>query len=553
MQDQYYAAWLGTWPTSIDWTGAVMGTHLSGTLRSLSESLALIETDLQGVEDWKVKENLIENYFTQVVGYYFGENALAIRGEAFDDILWVVLGWIEAVKFINKHTDLYYKLQTHPRGGIADILGNQTWHGNLWGPGMSHRARIFWDLASKGWDMILCGGGMTWNPRLLPYKNAITNELYIAASISMYLYFPGDDNQSPFHNHPEPLNPAGPDIHIYVGRRDPKFLQAAVDGYKWLMSSNMTDSQGLYTDGFHISGYDDPLNNNTKCDERNEMVYTYNQGVLLTGHRGLFDVTGAPSYLTDGHQLIQNVLNATGWDLVNDNPVEDISTLPPDQLPKWHGLGRAGVLEDQCDASGTCSQDAQTFKGIFFHHLAAFCEPLVSLDPGSDVDVQVDMQVFEATKSAHHEACSSYSNWLKHNSEAALNTRNALGVFGSWWTAGLLTNYTGSWPTIADDGIDHRAAGTDYRNYGLPNTTDWQDIPGSGPLPPVEESPVGKPEEQKPMGSRRTKHAPMRKELRKRQRQRQSDPNERGRGRTVETQGSGLGLVRAYWNIAQAL
>ena len=43
---------------------------------------------------------------------------------------------------------------------------------------------------------------MSWNPYLEPYKNAITNELFISASIGMYLYFPGDDNDSPFSRKP---------------------------------------------------------------------------------------------------------------------------------------------------------------------------------------------------------------------------------------------------------------------------------------------------------------------------------------------------------------
>ena len=36
-----------------------------------------------------------------------------------------------------------------------------------------------------------------WNPSLGPYKNAVTNELFITASVSMYLYFSGDNDASP--------------------------------------------------------------------------------------------------------------------------------------------------------------------------------------------------------------------------------------------------------------------------------------------------------------------------------------------------------------------
>lgn len=364
MQDDYFAAWVGTWPTSIDWTGAVMGTHVSGALRTFSEAITLLNTSV--VADWKRQENLIDGYFNHIVAYYFGENAFAIRNEAYDDILWVVLGWLEAIRLINRHTELHYSVQTRQVGSsvvpgwdaVESILANQTWHGNTWSPAFAHRSRVFWDLASKGWDTDLCGGGMNWNPQLLPYKNAITNELWIAGSISMYLYFPGDDNSSPFAGARKGSpDPAPEEVAV---ARDPKFLQAAIDGYRWLAGSNMTNDQGLYADGFHISGLTDPNNNNTKCDERSETVFTYNQGVLLTGLRGLWEATGATPYLGDGHQLIRNVINATGYDLIADKPADDLSELDPDELPPWRGLGRAGVMEDPCDSSGSCSQDGQT-------------------------------------------------------------------------------------------------------------------------------------------------------------------------------------------------
>ncbi|KAF7532493.1 hypothetical protein G7054_g7925 [Neopestalotiopsis clavispora] len=554
MQDDYFAPWLGTWPTSIDWTGAVMGTHVSGTLRSFTAALDAVRSSADPVEDWKLKENLIENYFTQVVSYYFGENDLDIRMEAYDDILWVVLGWLEAVRFVNEHTALHYQLGTQ-RGGpgsqntgeVGEILRNQTWHGNLWIPAFSHRARVFWDLASKGWDTELCGGGMTWNPRLLPYKNAITNELFIAGSISMYLYFPGDANTAPFSQ-----TETQREVEQQTAR-DPKYLKAAVDGYKWLVNSNMTDTQGLFTDGFHISGYANPASNNTRCDERNDMVFTYNQGVVLTGQRGLWEATGALSYLLEGHLLIQNVINATGYDLARNQPRDDYTALAPDTVPKWYGLGRLGVIEDNCDASGSCSQDGQTFKGIFFHHLTYFCAPL-SLPPP-----EVDRDAFDTASKSHAEACRSYTGWLKWNAEAALNTRDAAGKFGMWFTAGLLTNLTAAaWPTVDDQHV----AGVDYRNYGVPNDTTWQRPSGDGILDPGKKMPVGIPimiptaeddsRQQQPIDGGATALGQVL--AREEQTEKGSladDPNNRGRGRTVETQGSGLALIRAYWSILQ--
>ncbi|KAI1465461.1 glycoside hydrolase family 76 protein [Daldinia caldariorum] len=546
MQTEYFAPWLGTWPDSIDWTAAVMGTHISGAVRSLSEALVHINSDKENAIDVKLELNLVDRYFTQLTAYYFGQDAFAIRNEAYDDILWVVLGWLETIQLVNMHSDLHFKSNEEDGGaapemknirGINDYFANQPYHGNIWVPAFAHRARIFWDLALNGWDTKLCGGGMVWNPRLLPYKNAITNELFIAASISMYLYFPGDDNTSPFSNAGTPQGPP----HTRNGPRDAKYLKAAVEGYKWLVNSNMTDRRGLYTDGFHIKGYTDVGNNNTKCDERNDMVLSYNQGVLLTGLRGLWEATGAPSFLSDGHKLIQNVIKATGYSLAWDAPLQTLMRLYPGELPKWYGLGRLGVMEDPCDASGTCSQDGQTFKGIFFHHLTAFCAPLTA------PDTNVDKRAFDMVKEAHSRACSFYGGWLKHNAQAALLTRDEHGKFGQWWTAGLLLrHWAGPWPTMANDGVPHKR-GVDYRNYGVPNDTTWRAPPPSKDKPgvhlPVERPFVNLDQAQKPLrGSREEK--------RQTQDASSKDPNTRGRGRTVETQGGGLALLRAYWNIA---
>ncbi|KAI0882116.1 glycoside hydrolase family 76 protein [Annulohypoxylon maeteangense] len=556
MQTEYFAPWLGTWPDAIDWTAAVMGTHVSGAVRSLSEALAHLNSKWEKFVDWKLQTNLVDKYFTQITAYYFGQDAFAIRNEAYDDILWVVLGWLEAIQLVNVHTDLHFRsdfqdevsipeANSFPR--LADFFLNQTYHGNVWIPAFAHRARVFWELASVGWDTKLCGGGMVWNPRLLPYKNAITNELFIAASISMYLNFPGDDNPSPFYGS---RDTSGTAPHTRSGPRDARYLKAAVEGYKWLVSSNMTDEQGLYTDGFHISGYQDTGNNNTKCDERNEMVLSYNQGVLLTGLRGLWDATGASSYLSDGHKLIQNVIRASGYNLASDSPIEDLLTLKPGHLPKWHGLGRAGVMEDPCDASGTCSQDGQTFKGIFFHHLTSFCAPLVEPFPTPDPEIKVDARAFTAARDSHAGACAAYGGWLKHNARAALATRKD-GKFGQWWTAGLLDHWVGPWPTMEDDGIPRASNKVDYRNYGVPNDTTWRAQPGFM-MPSVNPDQAQKPlfviDDDRRIG-----------ELKKRQEIQvneaggnATDPNTRGRGRTVETQGGGLALMRAYWQIVHA-
>ncbi|KAI1809880.1 glycosyl hydrolase family 76-domain-containing protein [Poronia punctata] len=540
-QSEFFAPNLGTWPDAIDWTAAVIGTHISGAARTISEDLGSEETPFQ---DWRSAANFVDNYFTETVAYYFGQDALAIKDQAYDDILWVVLGWLETIKFVDTHNKLHYSTtdgrnESEATSVVLDgpeSLPLEPYHGTIWIPTFSHRARIFWHLAEQGWDTKLCGGGMIWNPRLLPYKNAITNELFIAASIAMYLHYPGDGVQSRFHNRTDKFNPKDPSADVPRGPRDAKYLKAAVDAYRWLRNSNMTNNQGLVVDGFHISGLLDEKNNNTKCDERDEMVFTYNQGVVLTGQRGLWDATGASSYLADGHKLVQNVINATGYDLKSDNPFE--KNIEPGILPKWHGLGRLGVMEEYCDASATCSQDGQTFKGIFFHHLTTFCAPLG--EPSSDSGVHFNKHVFETIKRSHQEACEFYTGWLKHNVRAALDTRDTVGRYGQWWTAGLLArDWTGPWPTLKSDGIVEQPNATDYRNYGVPDDSTWRHSPydETPPIPdPDYYSSDSAGRGQVVLGNRAVDA---------------KDPNDRGRGRTIETQSGGLALLRAYWTIAR--
>jgi len=446
------------------------------------------------------------------------------------------------MKFVHVHSNLHYPPRDPNRIVNLDLeeaLRSSPWHGYHWVPAFAHRARIFWDSASNGWDESLCDGGMNWNPRLEPYKNAVTNELWIAASISMYLWFPGDNNTSPWMN--GRFRPGS--------TREPKYLASAVEGYRWLSQVNMTNTAGLYVDGFHISARS--KRGSRKCDLRSEMVFTYNQGVILTGQRGLWTATGSPSYLQDGHELIQSVIKATGWDLQKDEPVDAPPGFPPGWLPRWRGLGRGGIMEERCDASGTCSQDGQTFKGIFFHHLVAFCEGLEP--PDLEADMFLDFRNYESIASAHSAACQSYKKWVGHNARAALSTRDEKGRFGAWWGAGLFENVQ---PTMESDGIPYDVPNTtDYRNYGIPHDLMWcsgdpdeiwapngaaytTNAKASGRFSPDNSGQkVLQPYEAGTQLSGRDDAA------------RTRDLNDRGRGRTAESHNGGLALMRAWWEL----
>jgi hypothetical protein len=489
MQDEYFVLWLGTWPSSIDWTAAVLGTHVAATLSSFSSSaLDVVEDEKSHEASFLAFENTINYFFSQTSTFYFGENAFSLRNQAYDDMLWVVLDWLENIKFQDLHSNLYYSTSNASSANVS----SQGWYGTQFRDAAAHRARIFYELASAGWDKTLCNGGMIWNPTLIPYKNAITNELYISASIAMYLYFPGDPIDAPFLANSQNKAPAQRYPH------NPVHLNAAIDAYTWLKNSNMIGPGGLYADGFHISGWRSAAQpGSRKCDVLNTMVYTYNQGVILSGLRGLWLATGDQDYLRDGHELIHKVLRATGW--------------PNTSSVKWAGLGRGGVLEDRCDSHASCSQDGQTFKSIFFHHLAEFCRPLRQQEVWfleNEKRQPVAEEGWDGVFDRHLQRCRVYGPWVEHNARAALMTLDDDGKFGQWW--GLPFQQL----VVSSDIVNSSTlppGAVDYRNDGFDADAATGGVP--------------------------------------------RDFNDRGRGRTVETQAGGVAVLRALlqWQTSDAL
>lgn len=79
LQNEYFRASNKTWPSSIDWTGAVVETVVSGMLTTLTKSLGSVVSDSS--DGWAAKENLISSFYDQIISYYFGQDAEAIKGQ----------------------------------------------------------------------------------------------------------------------------------------------------------------------------------------------------------------------------------------------------------------------------------------------------------------------------------------------------------------------------------------------------------------------------------------------------------------------------------------
>lgn len=484
--------WSGSDWDSIQWISAFLNTLLGATDRSFTE--ILVEYDDGKIPGSYISgptiDGEISRYYTQMQSFYASEDTAQIFGAAYDDAQWVVLEWLEAIKFINEYEAFHEGSRSHD-----DVRH------------FAHRAHVFYNVVQNEFDTSLCGGGITWNPALEPYKNAITNELYMASSIAMYLYFPGDYNTDPY---PTANYSTENNITLsplpFMQPHDPLFLDNAIQEYEWFKTQNFTNDQGLIVDGFHIS------EGQTTCDQRNEMVYSYNQGVILSGLRGLWEATADPEYLADGYDLIATVIDATGWN------AQDAA-----EASQWAGLGRNGIMEDYCDAPANCSQDAQIFKGIYFHHLSIFCEPLPITTPlVQGVTVLAD----EGFAAAHKGHCDGYTAWVTHNAQAALDSRNQDNVIGGWW-------------------------GENYNNDNKNDAAQSATLDMAIPLPPGSSDSRNDPEVLKqapwscPEGGCRQNAGSGDTRIRPHTELARRDVNAGGRGRTVETQGSGVGVVKA--------
>jgi hypothetical protein len=209
-------------------------------------------------------------------------------------------------------------------------------------------------------------------------------------------------------------------------------------------------------------------------------LYTYNQGIILSALRDLYHATGNKTYLSDGHDLVHAVIAATGWDIKSQQPFHDQSATPPVKLTSpIFPFGTDGILEETCDRTGKCNQDAQAFKGVFFSHLKHFCSSTSSDERYRDDNnhhQEDDNNIKEILRS-HRRMCHEYTPWVRRNAHAALRTRDDEGRFGGWWAAAATTAET-----------EERIGGS----HG-------------------------------------------------------GDRNDRGRGRTLETQGSGVAVLAAWW------
>jgi hypothetical protein len=174
-QPDYFSTNFG-FPTASEWTSTVLAT--------LVIDYSQVANDSQ--------------YFPTFVAVFNNEPVVELIFEENDDKLWVCLACLRGAEYASSH---------EPQ----------------WVEPFLERAQFFYELASAGWNNASCGGGMIWGGGS-DYKNAVTNELWITASVGMYRVF-----------------------------EQPSMLDAALQGWTWFNQSGMINAQGLVNDGINTN------------------------------------------------------------------------------------------------------------------------------------------------------------------------------------------------------------------------------------------------------------------------------------------------------------
>jgi predicted alpha-1,6-mannanase (GH76 family) len=258
---RWYCGWTGQWRTTGWWNAAnALTTVIDYTERSGDRT------------------------YVRVLGRTFRAAGLRHRhflNRFFDDNGWWALAWIRAY----------------------DLTGEVRY--------LAAARRIF-DRMITGWDDTRCGGGLWWNEDR-KYKNAITNELFLAIAVRLHLRSPGDTTCRNW----------------------------AMREWDWFAASGMIGPAGLVNDGL-----------TPDCTNNGKPTYTYNQCVILGGLAGLHEITGDDAFLRQG-------------DAIASAALRDLTT-PPSATP-------GGILVEPGEAQMAGQRgDGSQFKGIFVRNLHDF-------------------------------------------------------------------------------------------------------------------------------------------------------------------------------------
>eukprot|EP01119_Soliformovum_irregulare_P019542 TRINITY_DN6210_c0_g1_i2.p2 TRINITY_DN6210_c0_g1~~TRINITY_DN6210_c0_g1_i2.p2 ORF type:complete len:186 (-),score=44.29 TRINITY_DN6210_c0_g1_i2:38-595(-) len=110
------------------------------------------------------------------------------------------------------------------------------------------------------------------------------------------------------------------------------YLAWAQKEWEWFARSGMINDQNLINDGL-----------TSDCKNNGGNTWTYNQGVILGGLQGLYEITKNETLI--GHA--EKIADAAMSNLRFPN----------------------GVLRESCDPNNSCGSDGAEFKGVFVRYL----------------------------------------------------------------------------------------------------------------------------------------------------------------------------------------
>jgi predicted alpha-1,6-mannanase (GH76 family) len=237
--------------------------------------------------------------------------------------LTAVIGYIQCTgdrRYLGVVERTFVAAQRRHRDFIVSFYDDNGWWGLAWVAAydltrddryLAAARTIFANLVT-GWDGA-CGGGVWWNTDRR-YKNAISNELFLALAAR---------------------------LHQRCGDGRGSYLGWALREWDWFHASGLIGASGLVNDGLTAG-----------CQNNGGVTWTYNQGVILGGLAALYEATGDAAYLRQGEAIADAALS--------------LLTTPP--LP-----GTPGILVEPGEADTAPKDgDRPQFKGVFVRNLCDF-------------------------------------------------------------------------------------------------------------------------------------------------------------------------------------
>ncbi len=289
----------------------------------------------------------------------------------YDDEGWWALAWLDAYDLTgeDQYLTAAHEIFLDMAGGWDDYWGG----GIYWGKCDGRPDRAGAAAVPHGWTV--------------GYKNAIANELFVTVAAGLALRH---RDRGPASRGPASTGPGQPD-----------YLDWARRGWTWFSSAPpagvaMINAASLVNDSPNQHGVND----------NSQSVWSYNQGVILSGLRDLTELTGDQTYLGWAEKIADAFIKNpwrphAGADGKLARPTE--SGVIDGILHEHNDCGPGG-----CAPARLPGVDTVMFKGIFVRHLA---------------------RLYQKTRKP------AYQQFITTNARSALAHMSEEHLFGSNWAA----------------------------------------------------------------------------------------------------------------------